>query len=639
MPSTFFSRIRHNGAGNVLIIAALSLVPLMLILGGAVDMGRVYLARDQLQGACDAAVLAARKNQRGPSLTEEARTAGQSFFKVNYPEGSFGTSAAQLALSVGTNGAVSGTATTQLDSPIFDLAETIPTAISVNCAANLEMGNTDVVFALDVTGSMNERNPGDTQTRIEALRASVKDFTFMLNGQVSGDMAVRYGFVPFSSTVNVGFLLQPEWIVDRWTYQSRVPDIISGPTSTSLSPVSGSVTESSYEAPSRWVNGTEVNGGGTWQCASVPAPTTGINAFSSAWRPVPGSDGLYEQRTNTQIVDGQYFVGETTGRRCVIHVYTYRAYKLTSTETRRVGDTSQGLPPDIYSWIYKPVSYDVSGVKSSRRSFVVPKFSDRQTDVTIQWDGCIEERDTVRATSFSPIPAGAYDLDIDLIPNSDATRWRPFLPGLVYWRRDRDNWSLEPWVTTEIATRPEQYANGLAAACPARARKLAPMAAADIATYVSTLEAGGTTYLDIGMIWAARLASPTGLFASENQSAPNRQPISRNIIFMTDGEIETHDFIYDAYGLSALDRRRTDPSSPPTDAQTDELVEARFLAACDAAKAKGISIWTIAFGTSLTPTLKACASNSQHYMAANATQLNAAFSDIAAHIARLRIIK
>src|SRR3546814_4147183 len=39
------------------------------------------------------------------------------------------------------------------------------------------------------------------------------------------------------------------------------------------------------------------------------------------------------------------------------------------------------------------------------------------------------------------------------------------------------------------------------------------------------------------MVWGARLLSPTGLFADENATAPNERPISRHIVFMTDGEM------------------------------------------------------------------------------------------------------
>lgn len=619
-------------------MTALSMVPLMLIVSGSVDMARAYLAREQLQGACDAGVLAARKFQSGFTLSSDAGQIGQRFFQTNYPNGYFGTKNASFSMTVEADGSVKGDANVETGDPVFNGIITAPTRLSVSCAANLEMGNTDIVFALDVTGSMNDRNPGDSISRKDALRASVKNFTTMLNGQSGGGAQMRFGFVPFSSTVNVGYLLKSDWIVDNWTYQSREADpaMSNQSGSTPPVPVGGSVNETTYDAPSYWEPSTEIMGGGSWQCVSVPPPTTGIAASSSPWVSIGG--GLL-QRTNTQIVNGNYYEAEIIGRRCVIHVFHYINYTLTSTETRQAGGSGSGGQAGLYYWIYKPVRFNVAPVKTGNHSMVVHKFSNDQNDVTIRWGGCIEERDTVRTIDFSPLPAQAYDLDIDLIPNSDATRWRPFLPGLVYWRRDKGDWDMNPWHTTLDAMRPEEYANGLAAACPTRARKLSVLTQQEVKDYVDALTAGGTTYLDIGMIWAARLASPTGLFARENASAPNGKPISGNIIFMTDGNVETHDFIYEAYGLGALDRRRSDPATAPTDAGTDALVEARFRAACEAAKAKGLTVWTIAFGTALTPALKACASNNHYFMANNNAELDAAFSTIAGNISRLRLIK
>src|SRR3546814_2075218 len=56
--------------------------------------------------------------------------------------------------------------------------------------------------------------------------------------------------------------------------------------------------------------------------------------------------------------------------------------------------------------------------------------------------------------------------------------------------------------------------------------------------YIDDLEAKGFTYHDVGMAWGARLISPNGLFASDNaKEEKNDRPISRQILFMTDGEM------------------------------------------------------------------------------------------------------
>ena len=52
------SRLRTDLAGNVLGIAAATLPPLLMLVGGGIDMGRAYLTQTSLQAACDAGVLA-----------------------------------------------------------------------------------------------------------------------------------------------------------------------------------------------------------------------------------------------------------------------------------------------------------------------------------------------------------------------------------------------------------------------------------------------------------------------------------------------------------------------------------------------------------------------------------------------------
>src|SRR3546814_5727577 len=56
----------------------------------------------------------------------------------------------------------------------------------------------------------------------------------------------------------------------------------------------------------------------------------------------------------------------------------------------------------------------------------------------------------------------------------------------------------------------------------------------DFDGYVDTLTPNGRTYHDIGLIWGARLISPTGLFASENATTARGGEIQRHVIFMTD---------------------------------------------------------------------------------------------------------
>ena len=64
----------------------------------------------------------------------------------------------------------------------------------------------------------------------------------------------------------------------------------------------------------------------------------------------------------------------------------------------------------------------------------------------------------------------------------------------------------------------------------------------------------------------------------------------------------------------------------------------RFIAACAAAKAKAIDVWTIAIDSASSPQLQSCATNtSQAKFTSSGTDLGTIFSDIARKLAMLRL--
>jgi hypothetical protein len=82
----------------------------------------------------------------------------------------------------------------------------------VTCDASLNFVNTDVLLVLDVTGSMartsRQQHYDDDERKITALRNAVMalyDELAPIQTQLeSQGLRLRYGVVPYSSTVNVG---------------------------------------------------------------------------------------------------------------------------------------------------------------------------------------------------------------------------------------------------------------------------------------------------------------------------------------------------------------------------------------------------------------------------------------------------
>ncbi|PZT87585.1 MAG: pilus assembly protein TadG, partial [Citromicrobium sp.] len=82
-----FTRLRSDESGNVLILTAAALLPMLALIGSAVDISMAYMGRGKLQNACDSAVLAGRQAMVGTFFTDKARAEANKFFEFNYDEG------------------------------------------------------------------------------------------------------------------------------------------------------------------------------------------------------------------------------------------------------------------------------------------------------------------------------------------------------------------------------------------------------------------------------------------------------------------------------------------------------------------------------------------------------------------------
>nr|WP_245842942.1 TadE/TadG family type IV pilus assembly protein [Sphingomonas laterariae] len=280
-------------------------------------------------------------------------------------------------------------------------------------------------------------------------------------------------------------------------------------------------------------------------------------------------------------------------------------------------------------WFYEPVSIDVSGYVTGNSTAVPTR--DIGTTENVKWAGCIEERQTVSTIVPSTnltIPSGAKDLDIDLIPSDNTSRWAPFWPEVEY--------------------NPDGSGDRLTAYCPAEAKRLTVMTRSEMDTYVKSLSPTGNTYLDSGLIWGARFISPKGIFKSNAEALPCNStdagnsvsycsmPVARFLIFMTDGEMVTSRSNYTLYGAEQWDKRVTGGWTSESDQDNRHMQRTKMM--CNAVKGMNVSVWTIAFGTSLTDTLRDCASStSQASTSANQAELIAKFVEIGKNIGSLRL--
>ncbi|MEC7933810.1 MAG: TadE/TadG family type IV pilus assembly protein, partial [Pseudomonadota bacterium] len=232
----FLARLRDNEAGNVLVMVAAGFIPLLGFIGGGVDMARIYLVKTRLQHACDAGALAGRKQMGGGAWNahnDKARLTADGIFNINYVPGSYGSSDLVKTFTE-RQGKVTGTASVTIPMTIMVIFGFPTKTVAVTCDAEMRIPNTDVMFVLDTTGSMASKNPGEGDTKINGLKKAVKCFYEALakidttascgsnpSGARNNDVQLRFGFVPYSSNVNVGRLLRNDWMVNTALYQSR----------------------------------------------------------------------------------------------------------------------------------------------------------------------------------------------------------------------------------------------------------------------------------------------------------------------------------------------------------------------------------------------------------------------------------
>ncbi len=668
------ARLMADTTGNAMMIMGVALIPIIGIVGSAFDMGRAYMVKTRLQQACDAGALAGRRNMTTDQLDTASEQLARSFFRNNFPTGTFGTTGLAFTPLATSDGQVTATATATVPMTLMRLFKKPAIPLTVACEAILEVANTDIMFVLDVTGSMNcptaTTNSDcnlveDTNSKIKALRNAVVSFYTTLNAAISKDARLRFGFVPYSTTVNVGKSLPAEYLKTSWFYQSRVRRKINESTST---------TTGTYDTPAygTWSGYTQIstNNTTTGNCNNTnyplqnPNPQTFYGAVNNA--PVvttnSSTGAVTTTTTKTRLATEReerrrWGVATTSGttRDCV------RDYR-TRTRTEKATDTEIVTPN--YDWDYKRVEMlepALTAFKTTSVSLNIEDATDTDKNgpgqpATFSWDGCIEERQASPDSTFTTLPTAAYDLNIDFIPTSvEETRWAPAWKEIIWRRNQTSTAAPDPGTLTTNATsgsgiqriRDVTGTDRNSYSCPKAAQKLKVMTLDEVKAYVnvptvSDFKARGYTYHDVGMIWGARFISPDGIFGNENKAVPTGEkgagkPINRHIIFMTDGQMDTDATAYGLYGLEMLDRRVNTASVSSTN--NDTRHNNRFAAVCAAAKAKNITIWVVAYASTLTTQLSSCATSGKSFTASNDAQLQQQFQTIANKIAELRLSK
>lgn len=694
---SFLRRLASDRSGNILAISAAAVLPMIGVVGGAIDISRMYLVKSRVQAACDAAVLAGRKAMTNNTYDTASRNRANAMFNFNFQDADYGTTATSFTSSANAQGKLTGNVSTTIPMTLMQLFGFNSRTLNVICSADIQVPNIDVVFVLDVTGSMNDKVGG--ARKIDSLKLAAKDFESTMRAALVGNerSQVRYGFVPYSQGVNVSELFRANpnqdpvedrgelpltHIADTMVTESRVANF--------KTPVEDMVRDTSQAAVSfnqtfnfdddkTYEPGESVTKPGSLisnQDCDFYGQNLGFNIGSinqnvflkpatrytnqgegerTAYRAQGSSTWVKDEPTNVNSYIQATFarVSSTWNDDSGADTKKFRTCTRRVTHERFVKRTRYKFT----NWTYRPVTYDISAFKKGEDLSFVSAISDNYlldqettinpqdlrnlpnqaglTSTSIRWNGCVEERDTVARATFTPIPAAAFDLNYLDGGTTPATRWRTMLDGLSYYRT-----TLAPETTTERRdTMRTIYANAepnpLIVCPPTSARNLRVMSTKAFGDYIDTLTPQGNTYHDLGMVWALRMISPQGMFGTRNLTGSNGGQISRHIIFLTDGELRTDPLYYTSHGVEALSRR---VSNNLNINQLSTYHANRFQALCDSQRGL-VSIWVIGFGTSITGNLTDCADPGRAYEAKDQAQLQEAFRNIAKEVADLRLVE
>ncbi len=649
-------------------LVAAATIPLVGMIGAGVDVSRTYLVKSRLQQACDAGVLAGRKYATNASFDASAKAKADAFFKNNFPTGAFGTSAITFVPTQNSEGEIAGVAKAKVPMTVMTAFGTPSTELEVKCDARLDIGNVDVSLVLDVTGSMS--GGLGSGTRISELKKAVINFYNILGPGDPDKGRIRYAVVPYSTNVNVGYSIPPAYLTGGtgtadWIYQTRVANmnkqVFPGTPGTPV-PLDDEI----FSGGAGITSANCARYGRNQSFTGSPSFTGGPNPVVSGGPPPAATTAIAHSNNATAGADWGYTgAPDRSGstRSC--------RRKLKSTETTYITAYAQN---ESQPWIYReapvevtdfavgtPISIYTSNTRNPDSKYVLEEglYDIRRLvdspgstvtgDTTVKWRGCIEEADTLDTIDAStPVsvplgpnpPAGAYDLDINLIPDSDETRWRPAWEEMIYHRttvednnfgtkESNSRCHMEParrlMEYTSITSPPTGYAS-----------------LSSFQDYINSLTIGGGTMHDIGFIWGARFLSGEGIFAADNPDSWNGEPVDRHIVFMTDGEMNAHDKQYTFHGWNELDQRVAPRGTSKDTMHTIHNRRLRIM--CEQAKTMKITVWMIALQDSGSgddfSDMQACASTPSHFkFVESAEQLNNEFRRIADNIADLRLTR
>jgi Flp pilus assembly protein TadG len=593
---------RFGGAnqGNIAVIFAIALVPVLSFVGAAIDYSRANNARSSMQAALDSTALMLSKDlSSGIITTNQITTKAQSYFTAlyhNMEAQSISISATYTVAngSLGSTIMVNGSGSIPTD---FMQVVGFPT-LNFNTTSTTAWGNTRmrVAMALDNTGSMAQDG------KIGALQTASKNLIDQLSALAKTPGDVYISIVPFAKVVNVNSSNYGQSWID-WTDWQNPP---------TLQPNNGNVQAA---LPNNWhavgpgVVCPFTNGNGGFVCTTGPA--NGSATSQSGNKNVIPSSGTYSgyicpsvDYNSHSLYNGCWDSTSTGNTEAFCSGSSTCSCPLLPNNNPVGGCSCTGSGSSkvctgatyTHKWTQPSVTAPV-GYTNRKWTAVNPtptvlnNWTAASTNPTSTWTGCVSDRTQPNDTTIvaptstdTMFPANQYyENSESYCATGNVPPLQPIMPLSYDW-------------TALKAT-------------------------------ITAMQPTGGTNQAIGLAWA---------WQSLAQAAPLNAPVEdpnytykKAIILLSDG-------------LNTEDRW---PANGDGSQQFNGSIDARQTIMCDNIKAAGITIYTIQVDTSNPPdpvstVLSYCASGSQNfYMLYSASQVVTAFNSIGTSLSKLRVAR
>jgi Flp pilus assembly protein TadG len=200
-------RFWSDTKGNIAVLFALAIVPVIGGIGAAIDYSMASAYRTDMQQALDSTALALTKIL--PADEETVNKVGMEYFLASM--GNHNLSNLKLTITP-ENGIVTLKATGDYKPAIANILGAQQFEIGTDAQARWSLGKLEIALVLDVSLSMNSLG------RIQALRTATVDLLNVLENSAKEPGDAKVSIVPFDNMVNVGYTYNtaPNWI--RWDW-------------------------------------------------------------------------------------------------------------------------------------------------------------------------------------------------------------------------------------------------------------------------------------------------------------------------------------------------------------------------------------------------------------------------------------